>query len=218
MIKTLLFDFGDVFLNLDKAATFRELNQLGLNDFSSEMIEQNQLYEMGKISSEDFVGFYANAIPKSNSEALVKAWNSILLDLPKHRLEFLQQLKEENKYQLILLSNTNDLHISWVKENIVDFAEFKACFDAFYLSHEINFRKPNADIYEFVLEKHQLQPNEVLFIDDTQENTEAAKSLGIHTWNIDPSQEDIVNLFSVKAAPLVTLFAAVLPVDCSSFQ
>ena len=200
MIKTLLFDFGDVFLNLDKAATFRELNQLGLNDFSSEMIEQNQLYEMGKISSEDFVGFYANAIPKSNSEALVKAWNSILLDLPKHRLEFLQQLKAENKYQLILLSNTNDLHISWVKENIVDFAEFKACFDAFYLSHEINFRKPNADIYEFVLEKHQLQPNEVLFIDDTQENIEAAKSLGIHTWNIDPSQEDIVNLFSVKAA------------------
>jgi len=200
MIKTLLFDFGDVFLNLDKAATFRELNQLGLNDFSSEMIEQNQLYEMGKISSEDFVGFYANAIPKSDSEALVKAWNSILLDLPKHRLKFLQQLKAENKYQLILLSNTNDLHISWVKENIVDSTEFKACFDAFYLSHEINFRKPNADIYEFVLEKHQLQPNEVLFIDDTQENTEAAKSLGIHTWNIDPSQEDIVNLFSVKAA------------------
>ena len=199
MIKTLLFDFGDVFLNLDKAATFRELNQLGLNDFSSEMIEQNQLYEMGKISSEEFVAFYANAIPKSDSEALVKAWNSILLDLPKHRLEFLQQLKAENKYQLILLSNTNDLHISWVKENIVDFTEFKACFDAFYLSHEINFRKPNADIYEFVLEKHQLQPNEVLFIDDTQENTEAAKSLGIHTWNIDPSQEDIVNLFSVKA-------------------
>ena len=101
MIKTLLFDFGDVFLNLDKAATFRELNQLGLNDFSSEMIEQNQLYEMGKISSEEFVEFYANAIPKSDSEALVKAWNSILLDLPKHRLKFLQQLKKENKYQLI---------------------------------------------------------------------------------------------------------------------
>ncbi|MBW2961204.1 HAD family hydrolase [Mesonia aestuariivivens] len=199
MIKTLLFDFGDVFLNLDKAATFRELNKLGLNDFSSEMIQQNQLYEMGKISSEEFVNFYTNKIPKSSSEDLVKAWNSILLDLPKHRLEFLQQLKEEKKYELILLSNTNDLHISWIKENIIDFAEFKACFDAFYLSHEINFRKPNVDIYEFVLEKHQLRPKEVLFVDDTQENTETAKNLGIHTWNIDPKSEDIVHLFSIKS-------------------
>ncbi|SHI97193.1 putative hydrolase of the HAD superfamily [Mesonia phycicola] len=199
MIKTLLFDFGDVFINLDKAATFRELKKLGLEDFSSGMMEQNQLYEMGKISSEEFVNFYISKIPESNSKKLIIAWNSILLDFPQHRLEFLQQLKEENKYQLILLSNTNDLHISWIKENVSFFTEFKSCFDAFYLSHEINFRKPNADIYEFVLEKHQLQPNEVLFIDDTQENTEAAKSLGIHTWNIDPNTEDVVDLFSTKS-------------------
>lgn len=198
MIKTLLFDFGDVFLNLDKAATFRELNKLGLNDFSPEMIQQNQLYEMGKISSEEFVEFYLQQLPKNSSEALINAWNAILLDLPEHRLKFLQQLKAENKFQLILLSNTNDLHISWVKENIESFAEFKSCFDAFYLSHEINFRKPNADIYEFVLEKHQLQPEEVLFIDDTKENTIAAKSLRIHTWNINPICEDVVDLFSIK--------------------
>ncbi len=199
MIKTLLFDFGDVFLNLDKAATFRELNKLGLNDFSSEMIQQNQLYEMGKISSEKFVEFYLQQLPENSSSSLINAWNAILLDLPEHRLEFLQQLKAENKFQLILLSNTNDLHISWVEENIESFVEFKSCFDAFYLSHEINFRKPNDDIYEFVLEEHQLQPEEILFIDDTKENTEAAKSLGIHTWNIDPSREDIVNLFNIKA-------------------
>ena len=199
MIKTLLFDFGDVFLNLDKAATFRELNKLGLHDFSSEMIRQNQLYEMGKISSEEFVDFYLQRLPENSSKTLINAWNAILLDLPEHRLQFLQQLKAEHNYQLILLSNTNDLHISWVKQNIESFAEFKSCFDAFYLSHEINFRKPNTDIYEFVLEEHQLQPEEVLFIDDTKENTDAAKSLGINTWNIDPKQEDIVNLFNIKA-------------------
>ena len=199
MIKTLLFDFGDVFLNLDKAATFRELNKLGLHDFSSEMIRQNQLYEMGKISSEEFVDFYLQRLPENSSKTLINAWNAILLDLPEHRLQFLQQLKAEHNYQLILLSNTNDLHISWVKQNIESFAEFKSCFDAFYLSHEINFRKPNADIYEFVLKEHQLQPEEVLFIDDTKENTDAAKSLGIYTWNIDPKQEDIVNLFNIKA-------------------
>jgi len=199
MIKTLLFDFGDVFLNLDKAATYRELKKLGLEDFSAEMIEQNQLYEMGKISSEEFVNFYTSQISKSSSEDLTKAWNSILLDLPDHRLKFLQQLKEENQYQLILLSNTNDLHISWIKENVSTFTEFKSCFDAFYLSHEINFRKPNTDIYEFVLKTHDLNPEEVLFVDDTKENTDTANNLGLQTWNINPIHEDVVNLFRINS-------------------
>ena len=103
MIKTLLFDFGDVFLNLDKAATFRELNKLGLHDFSSEMIRQNQLYEMGKISSEEFVDFYLQRLPENSSKTLINAWNAILLDLPEHRLQFLQQLKAEHNVELIIV-------------------------------------------------------------------------------------------------------------------
>lgn len=198
MIKTLLFDFGDVFLNLNKKATLTALNELGLTDFSAEMMQQNKKYEVGDISSEEFIAFYQKQLPKSSAADLQHAWNSILLDLPVHRLKFIQQLSAEKKYKLILLSNTNDLHISWVQENIKSFEAFKDCFEAFYLSHEINFRKPNADIYEFVLQKYQLQPQEILFIDDTLENTQAAKSLGLHTWNIDPATEDVTDLFEVK--------------------
>ncbi len=199
MIKTLIFDFGDVFLNLDKPATLEELKKLGLGDFSNEMLATNKSYEVGELSTEEFLKFYQKNFPKQEDSALVQAWNAILLDFPQHRLEFLQQLKKEGKYQLILLSNTNDLHIKWVKENIKNFTEFKNCFDAFYLSHEINFRKPDPAIYKFVAEKHDLNPKETLFIDDTKENTEAAKKLGFRTWNIDPAKQDVVDLFSHKA-------------------
>lgn len=199
MIKTLLFDFGDVFLNLDKPATLKQLKALGLNDFSEEMLATNKAYEVGKLSTQEFLAFYQGHFPKQNNSALIKAWNAILIDFPPHRLEFLQQLKKEGKYQLILLSNTNDLHIKWVKKNIKSFTEFKNCFDAFYLSHEINFRKPDPAIYKFVAEKHDLKPEETLFIDDTKENTEAAKKLGFHTWNIDPATQDVVDLFSHNA-------------------
>ncbi len=199
MIKTLLFDFGDVFLNLDKPATLKQLKALGLNDFSEEMLATNKAYEVGKLSTEEFLKFYQEHFPKHDSSALIQAWNAILIDFPQHRLEFLQRLQKEGKYQLILLSNTNDLHIKWVKENIKSFTEFKNCFDAFYLSHEINFRKPDPAIYKFVAEKHDLKPNETLFIDDTKENTEAAKKLGFHTWNIDPATQDVVDLFSYNA-------------------
>jgi putative hydrolase of the HAD superfamily len=199
MIKTLLFDFGDVFLTLDKPATARKLQELGLTFLSEEMLKQNKLYEIGEISSEEFISFYKKQLPETTSEKLEKAWNAILVELPEKRLRFLQQLAAEKKYQLILLSNTNELHINWVKENMESFEDFRNCFYAFYLSHEINFRKPNVDIYDFIVEKHQLKPQEILFIDDTKENTEAAKALGFHTWNINPQTEDVVDLFTKNA-------------------
>ena len=78
------------------------------------------------------------------------------------------------------------------------FLRFKNCFDAFYLSQEIHLRKPNSEIYNFVLDTHQINPKEILFIDDTKENTESAKKIGIHSWNIIPKKEDIVDLFILK--------------------
>lgn len=198
MIKTIIFDFGDVFLNLDKAATARELQQLEISHFSEEMLQKNREYEKGLITSEEFIESYCSNFPQLTSEAFQRSWNAILIDFPKHRLEFLKKLKNEGNYKLILLSNTNHIHIDWVKENIDCFEEFRACFDAFYLSQEINLRKPDPEIYEFVLEQHDLNPEETLFIDDTAENTEAAAKLGIHTWNIDPVNEDITELFTAK--------------------
>lgn len=198
MIKNIIFDFGDVFLDLDKAATKRELEQLEISGFSEEMLQQNMEYEKGLISSEAFISSYCESHPQLTPEAFTRSWNAILVDFPKHRLEFLKDLKRQGKYKLILLSNTNHIHIDWVKENISFFEEFKDCFDAFYLSQEINLRKPDPSIYEYVLEQHQLKPEETLFIDDTRENTEAAEKLNIHTWNIDPAKEDVVDLFEVK--------------------
>ena len=198
MIKTLIFDFGDVFLNLEKPATQKELARFDLSDFSEEMVEKNKQFEKGEIPPDDFVNFYCQSFPLLTPENFRNSWNAILLDFPQHRLEFLKSLSKEGKYQLILLSNTNHVHIDWVKDNIEFFEDFEKCFDAFYLSQEIGFRKPDEEVFEFVLKKHQLVPEETLFIDDTKENTDAAAKLGIQTWNIDPAKEDVTELFTAK--------------------
>ncbi|HET8839379.1 MAG TPA: HAD family phosphatase [Flavobacteriaceae bacterium] len=195
MIKTLIFDFGDVFLNLDKPATLEKLKKHGISDFSGEQIRILQEYEKGNISTENFIEIFQQLFTDISEAEILTSWNAILLDLPQKRLDFIKNLSEEKKYQLILLSNTNELHIDCVMQNIPFFEEFKACFDAFYLSHEINFRKPDNSIFEFVLEKHKLVPQEILFIDDTKENTDAAAKMGFHTWNICPETDDITNLF-----------------------
>jgi len=198
MVKTLIFDFGDVFIDLNKDATVIEIQKFGTLMLSEKMLQVNANYETGKISTDDFLNYYKTQFPNTTKKQLREVWNAIILHFPEHRLQFIEQLSEEKKYQLILLSNTNELHIKKVIENmtIERYNRFKNCFEAFYLSHEIHFRKPNKDIYQFVLETHTLKASTCLFIDDKKENTETAKKLNLHTWNINPKTEDITNLFT----------------------
>lgn len=200
MIKNIVFDFGDIFINLDKEATYKELAKLGVTNISEDMITTYHQYEMGLISTDEFVNFYKTKFPQLSRESLVNAWNAILLDFPIRRLSFLKELVASNKYRLFLLSNTNDLHISWIQNNWEAelYDEFKNCFEQFYLSHEINFRKPNANIYEFVLNENALKASETIFVDDLKENTEAAKELGMQVWNLIPGKEDVVDLLKRK--------------------
>jgi putative hydrolase of the HAD superfamily len=199
MIKNIIFDFGDIFINLDKQATYRELKKLGVPHISDEMTIIARQYEKGIISTQEFTNFFSSQLGVSVLEVIV-AWNSILLNFPRERFLFLKELYESKKYRLFLLSNTNELHISWIQQNwgFNRYMEFKNCFEKFYLSHEIKLRKPNKEIYEFALKENNLIAEETLFIDDLEENTAAASALGIHVWNLIPNQEDVSQLFIKK--------------------
>jgi glucose-1-phosphatase len=196
MIKNIIFDFGDIFINLDKEATYREMAKLGVSKITPKMIQVYQEYEKGLMETSDFINYFSSSFPILNND-LIFAWNAILLDFPENRLRFLQEIAHSEKYRLFLLSNTNDLHIASVKNSvgIPFFTEFKNCFEQFYLSHEINLRKPDKEIYEFVLNLNQLIPEETLFVDDLKENTDAARSLGIHVWNLNPTIDNVTELF-----------------------
>jgi putative hydrolase of the HAD superfamily len=197
MIKTILFDFGDVFINLDKNATYLSLKKFGLSEFSPEMETINEAYEIGKITTTQFLDYYQQQLPKTTKKQLIDAWNSIILNFPSYRLEFLQNIKNKGDFTLILVSNTNELHINKVIEVMGEkqYQTFKNCFDGFYLSHEIGFRKPNPNIFNYILKKHNLDPQQCLFIDDTKEHTETAKKLACNTWHLNPEKEDVVTLF-----------------------
>ncbi|MGC1204916.1 MAG: HAD family phosphatase [Flavobacteriaceae bacterium] len=199
MIKTLIFDFGNVFINLDiENALKKTFETLNITEFSEEIIAFNSFYEQGLISTDEFLEFYSENFPKLSKDELIYIWNLILKDFPKYRLDFIKELKASSKFKLILLSNTNELHINWIKENVSFFEDFKNCFDAFYLSQEINLRKPNNDIFEFLLKENTLKANECLFIDDNKDNIETANNLNFKTWHINPETEDIITLFETK--------------------
>jgi len=199
MINTIIFDFGNVFVNLDiEAAHKHALETFQIESLSEEMLGFNSFYEQGLISTDEFLEFYSENFPELSKEALIDIWNFMLKDFPESRLDFLKAIQQSSKYKLILLSNTNALHIDYIKDHVSFYEEFKNCFDAFYLSHEINLVKPNQDIFEFILNKNKLKAEECLFIDDNQENINTANTLKIKTWHINPETEDVINLYDIK--------------------
>lgn len=195
MIKNLILDFGDVFINLDKPATLKEMKQFGLEEFTPELDELCKNYEMGLVTTEVFLNTTSSFFPEATGQQLIDAWNAILLDFPEERLIFLERLAHEKKYRLFLLSNTNELHIAHEREKMGKrFERFQSAFEVFYLSYEMKMRKPDTKIFEFVLQENGLIAAETLFVDDTKENIDAAGSLGIQTWHLQIGKEDIVQL------------------------
>tara|TARA_R110002012_G_scaffold42418_4_gene115429 strand:+ start:2230 stop:2832 length:603 start_codon:yes stop_codon:yes gene_type:complete len=198
MIKNIILDFGDVLINLDKPATAKAMVQHGFTEVTPNLESLFQNYEKGLIASSDFLHEVSTHFPNASREYLTQAWNAILLDFPEHRLEFIEQLAIENQFKMILLSNTNDLHIECVKEKMgmERFNRFKDAFDVFYLSYEMGMRKPDVEIFDFVLQENKLTPEETFFVDDVKENTNSAAALGINVWNLQVGKEDITQLKS----------------------
>lgn len=197
-IKNIVFDFGDIFVDLDKPASMRLILEKQPNfTLTEEIVKINNDYEKGLITTEAFTNSYQKLIPNIDGNTLQEIWNAIILKIPPHRLDFIEDLSSKKEYRLLLLSNTNELHIQQVIKNnsLKNYNRFKKCFDKFYLSHEINLRKPNSNIFEFVLNDNNIIAKETLFIDDTLEHIETAKQLGFHTWNLIPGKEDITELF-----------------------
>lgn len=199
MINNIIFDFGDIFINLDKQIIFREAEKFGGSaHLTPEMQKINNDFEVGAISPEEFISALQDVYPKATPQEITDIWNGMLLDFPDYRLDFITNLAMEGKYRLFLLSNTNAMHIPYEAEKMGrgKFDRFKNSFEKFYLSHEIGMRKPDAKIFEFVLDENNLKPEETFFIDDTKENTDTAEKLGIRCWNLQVGKEDIVDLKS----------------------
>ena len=196
MIKNLLFDFGDVFINLDKEATLRSLNKAGYDGVPADFFSWVNDYEKGLVTTDEFVRAGMVAFPGMREEDLISAWNAIILDFPPHRLDFIRQLSEEGSFGLFLLSNTNALHIQRVREvmGLRDYQNFASCFSGFYLSHEIHLRKPEPEVFQKILDNHSILADDTLFVDDTLEHIESAKRLGLQTWHLQVGKEDVVEL------------------------
>lgn len=202
MVNTIIFDFGDVFIDKNNEAKTQRFAELGLKDWPPSLANMEMMLETGRIDEATFLDGIQQYIPKATIRQIRDAWNCGIGDFPLYRLEFLQKLSAN--YKLFLLSNTDPIHIDKFERDAGAsfYSDFYRCFERVYFSHEIGYRKPDEEAFYYLINKHELQPKRTLFIDDKKFNTDAAAALGFKVWHLNPAEEDIVDLFDKKIIPI----------------
>jgi glucose-1-phosphatase len=187
-LKNIIFDLGGVLINIDYKKTEKAFIALGFENFETMYSQFTadaifEKLETGKISNADFYDKLISLSYNKITAAQIKnAWNGLVLDWRVESLNFLEALSP--KYKLFLLSNTNAIHHECFTNSLkieTNRTEIDSLFTKAYYSHEIHFRKPNADIFEFVAKDVYINKRETLFIDDSRNNIETAKLLGFKT-------------------------------------
>lgn len=199
-IKNLIIDFGGVLIDLDRQRCIENFKRLGLPDVEVvlDIYHQQdffQKYEKGLITSAEFRDVIREKIGKPVTDAQIDdAWNSFLVSIPAAKLDLLLNLRKD--YVVYLLSNTNEIHWQWSCQHAFPYKTFRVenYFEHIYLSYEMNMAKPDAEIFQKVLDDTGIIPAETLFIDDSAANCRAAEALGITTYT-PQAGEDWSHLF-----------------------
>jgi len=205
-IKHIIFDLGGVILNLDYQRTFTAFEALGVKDFTSlyNQFKGSRLFdelETGHVSENVFLQeMQKHVTPGVTDQQIIDAWNAMLLDFPLQRLQLLQQLQLH--YNTYLLSNTNAIHLERFNQILQEsrgIPSLAAFFNKAYYSHLIGYRKPDKEAYQVIIDEHQLNPAETLFIDDLLQNIEGARAVGLQTIHLQ-APKTIADIFKPAAS------------------
>jgi glucose-1-phosphatase len=190
-IKNILFDWGGVITDLHLEATKKAFHDLGLTIFD-EHVPHDPLdnvfipFEIGNISPEEFRNNIRKLSPNPLTDTMIDgAWNAMLGVLPEERWKLLESISQF--YRTFLLSNTNAIHLNYYFNYLLGIYGtygYNHLFEKAYFSHEIHLRKPNAEIFEYVMQDSGIKPEETLFIDDFIENIETARKLRFQTFHL----------------------------------
>ncbi|MGB4400785.1 MAG: HAD family phosphatase [Daejeonella sp.] len=188
-IKNIIFDYGNVIFRIDFKRTQHSFTELGIENVERFFAHTGHdplfdEFEQGLISSQQFRDGIRRITekPDLSDEKIDLAWNTLLIGVPEGTHELL--LKAKKKYRTFLLSNNNEIHYKWIMEylkNEFHLPSNEVFFEKDYYSHLMKMRKPNPDIFQFVLDAHNLDPAETLFIDDSPQHIKTAVGLGLHT-------------------------------------
>jgi putative hydrolase of the HAD superfamily len=186
MIRAVISDLGKVIVYFDNGVFRRKL--AGFCRFSPEEIQRLAAdnlelilsFDRGEITPEVFYAEISRKLEaRIDSDRFFAIYNDIFTLNPPV-LETLKRLKP--RYKLALLSNTDVMRFGFIRQRFPEIF----IFDAYVVSFELGVLKPDPRIYQEALRRLDVEPREAAFIDDMQENVEAAVRLGLKGLHFKP--------------------------------
>ena len=195
MVKNIIFDIGNVILNFN-------INRV-LNEFTDNIDEQkfikeniikspewlgNALIDTGYLTREAAIKIVQDRTDHSNDKIIAQFWNNYnnFAKIDERVLELIKNLKTKN-YKIYLLSNINP----YTHELVMKSGLFEIV-DGYVLSYKEHMIKPYKSIYNTLLERYSLKPEESVFIDDNEKNINTGKSLGIISKKVEPDNYESI--------------------------
>lgn len=200
-IDTVLLDLGGVLIDVDYQRTARAFHALGFERFEElySKAQQDHLFdgfETGALSPARFRDRIRELHRMDLTDREIDAcWNAMLGTIPAERLALVARLRE--RYQVLLLSNTNAIHVPAFEAIIARYngvTDFKELFHGAYYSCEIGLRKPHAEAFHHVLQRHGAAPERTLFIDDSIQHVDGARAAGLQAEHLELASEDVIGL------------------------
>lgn len=181
-----IFDMGNVIIDIDFNRVFDKWSEL--SGTPSEEIKSRftfgnifQLHECGKISDIEFAELLCEEMDITLSfEDFAEGWHAIFISLRPEVIDIMERLREQG-HRVVVLSNTNRLHLDYWPAH---YPEIAASSDFLYLSQDLGMRKPDPEIYKYVLQSEEFDAADAIFFDDVEENVKAAEALGIRSIHV----------------------------------
>ncbi|AJJ19230.1 MULTISPECIES: glucose-1-phosphatase [Yersinia] len=176
-----IFDLGNVIVDIDfkrVLGVWSKLSSVPLATLSERftMGEVFQQHERGEVSDEEFAHQLSDEMGLSLSfEQFAEGWQAVFVALRPEVITIMQKLREEG-HRVVVLSNTNRLHCNHWPQH---YPEVAAAADHMYLSQDLGMRKPEARIYQHVLNAENIPADQAVFFDDVEANIVAARIVGI---------------------------------------
>ena len=201
-IRNIIFDLGGVLYNINYNLTAHAFKSLDISNFDDIFTQASQLQlfdllDKGAITPDAFRNELRNltGLPLTDQQ-IDNAWNAMLLEMHPYSLELLAKVK--GRYRTFLLSDTNQIHFPVFLQYLIDnhnLDNLKDLFEEQYLSFEMGMRKPDVEIFNFVIRQNGLIPSETLFIDDTPQHVAGARKAGLRAYWLNVDTESVADLF-----------------------
>lgn len=182
---TIIFDLGGVVIDLFVDRTFDGFSELSgkswkevakINGFHDDYFA----FERGQMTGQEYRSVLSRYLEIDvDDHQFDEIWNRMLGEIPSNRIHWIKEMGEA--HQLAILSNTNSIHVEAFEKIFREHSGVfpKDMFDQVFYSCEVGHRKPDHSVFELVIQELDCNPGKTLFLDDTQDNIDAAAKLGI---------------------------------------